>query len=79
MTGFDYAPAERLTIVPEIVVLAGEVSPSRGGVFSLAADEAYEVEVPFPRDGLTITSQVTRMSAKDLEKEDPTLTFPEAV
>lgn len=77
MTGFDYAPAERITIVPEIVVLAEEVSPSRGGVFSLAADEAYQVEVAFPRDGLTITAQVTRMSAKDLENEDPTLTFPE--
>ena len=78
MTGFDYQPAERITTVPELVALAAEVSPSRGGVFSLAADEAYEVEVVMPRDGLTVSSQVTRMSASELASEDPTLTFPGA-
>lgn len=77
MAGFDYAPAERQAVVPEIIALAEEVSPARGGVFSLAADEAYTVEVPMPRDGLTITAQATRMSSTALEAEDPTLTFPE--
>ncbi len=66
MVGFDYAPVERLTPVPKIVALAGQVSPARGGTFVLAADEAYDVEVVEPRDGLTITSQVTRMSVADL-------------
>lgn len=79
LTGFDYAPAERVTTVPEIVFLADEVSPSRGGAVSLAADEAYEVEAVMPRDGLTVTVQVTRMSAADLAKEDPLLTYPGAV
>lgn len=79
LTGFDYAPAERVTTVPEIVALAAEVSPSRGGVFSLAADEAYSVEAVFPRDGLTITTQVSRMSAADLAAEVPALAYPGAV
>jgi len=62
MAGFDYAPAERVLMVPEIVVLADEIQPKRGMIFSLAADEAYEVEVVMPRDGITITAQVTRMT-----------------
>lgn len=67
MTGFDYQPAEVLTIVPEIVMLASEVSaPKRGGVFSIAADEAYHVEVPEPRDGITVTAQCTRMSQAEI-------------
>ena len=64
MTGFDYTPAERIEIVPEIVTLADEVIP--GGMFSVAEDEAYTVEVVMPRDGITVTSQVTRMSATEI-------------
>lgn len=67
MTGFDYAPAERLITVPEVVVLASEITPKRGHVFSVAADEAYVVETPLPRDGLTITAQCTRMSQTEID------------
>ena len=68
MAGFDYAPAERMTPVPEIVVLASEVQPKqRSGAFSIAADEAYEVEIVMPRDGITITTQVTRMSQSEID------------
>lgn len=67
MAGFDYAPAERVATVPEIVALASEVSPVRGGVFSLAADEAYEVETVMPRDGITVTTQVTRMRQSEID------------
>ena len=77
MTGFDYAPAERITTVPEIVVLASEITPKRGFVFSLAADEAYEVEIVMPRDGITITTQVTRMSQSEIDAA--TLPLPGAV
>lgn len=63
MTGFDYQPAERIETVPEVVALADEISPARGGVFSIALGEAYAVETPLPRDGITITSQCTRLSA----------------
>jgi len=63
MTGFDFAPAERVETVPEIVSLTAEVSPSRGGVFSIATGEAYAVEVVMPPDDITETSQVTRLSA----------------
>ncbi len=69
MTGFDYDPAERVASVPEIVALAEEVSMSRGGVFSLAADEQYAVETVLPRDGLTVTAQVSRRSASKVAAE----------
>jgi hypothetical protein len=69
MTGFDYDPSERMASVPEIVMLADEVSPARGGVFSLAADEQYQVETPMPRDGLTITAQVSRRSTSKIAAE----------
>lgn len=69
MTGFDYAPAERVETVPEIVARAEEVSPVRGGVFVVAPDEAYTVELPLPRDGITITSQVTLLSADRIASE----------
>lgn len=62
MVGFDYDPAERVAQTPEIVMLAAEVSPSRGGVFSLAADEQWQVETVMPVNGLTRTVQVSRRS-----------------
>ena len=77
MTGFDYDPAERIEIVPEIVCLKAEVSPSRGGVFSLAADEAYQVETVFPPDGITVTAQVSRRSQAQIDSD--VITCPGAV
>lgn len=76
MTGFDYQPAERIETVPEIVFLAAEVAPVRGGVVSIAADEAYNIEVPMPRDGITITAQVTRMSQSQIATAG--ITYPGA-
>ena len=69
MTGFDYDPAERVASVPEIVLLAEEVSPARGGVFSLTSDDQYQVEFVQPRDGLTITVQVSRRSGSRVSAE----------
>ncbi len=69
MTGFDYDPAERVESVPEIVTLAEEVTMSRGGVFSLGADEQYQVETVMPPDGLTVTAQVSRRSASKVAAE----------
>lgn len=74
MVGFDYDPAERIAQVPEIVMLADEVSPSRGGVFSLAADVQYQVETVNPRDGLTRSVQVSRRSESRVAAEP--LAFP---
>lgn len=65
MTGFDYAPVERMEEVPEIVALVAEVDPARGGVFSIASGEAYQVENPLLPDGLTVTCQVTRLDVED--------------
>jgi hypothetical protein len=82
MAGFDYAPVERLTLVPEIVSLAADVSPVRGGVFSIAADEAYSVEIVMPRDGITVTTQVTVMKQSEIDAFDlpyPGKPVPETV
>ena len=67
MAGFDYAPAERMVTVPEIVALIAEVSPSRGGVYSIASDEAYVVETVMPKDGITVTTQVTRLRQSQID------------
>ena len=66
MAGFDYAPAERVAVTPKLIVLKGEVSPTRNGVFSVTAEEAYAVENVLPPDGLTVTIEATRMSQKDI-------------
>ena len=76
MTGFAQDAAERFSTVPEIVALGAEVSPARGGVFSLAADEAYRVEAVLPRDGLTSTSQATRMTQQKIAAD--VISYPEA-
>jgi len=62
MVGFDYAPAERYVEVPEIVSWVAEVTPARGGVFSLAPGHAYTVETVQPADGLTRKVQCTRQT-----------------
>lgn len=67
MAGFDFAPAERVEVVPKIVCLNAEVTPKRGGVFSVSATEAYEIEVVFPPDGITTTAQVTRMKQSEID------------
>lgn len=72
MTGFDFDPVQRSEIVPEIICLVpgaktGDgVDPDRGGVFSVSADEAYEVKLAKPRDGITIKSQVTHLSESEI-------------
>lgn len=65
--------AQRAEDVPQVVVLAAEVSPVRGGVFSVAVGEAYEVLHVLPVEGITQTCQVGRMS----ETEATDLTVPE--
>lgn len=67
MVGFDYAPAERRVPVPEIVTMVDEVTPVRGGVFSVAADEAYVIETLNPVHGITRNVQVTRMTQAEID------------
>ena len=66
MTGFDYAPVERITPVPEIVCLASEADPKRGDIFIISATEGYEVETSMPQDGITNTAQVTLLKAAEI-------------
>jgi hypothetical protein len=67
LTGFDYGPVERTESTPEIVALFAEVQPRRGDLFSVASDEAYRVETPLPRDGITVTCEVTKLSQTDID------------
>ncbi|MEP1254357.1 MAG: hypothetical protein ABJI29_06335 [Alphaproteobacteria bacterium] len=67
MAGFDFQPAARLEEVPEIICLSAEVSPTRGGVFSIVAGEAFRVEVPNPPEGLTQKFQCTRLTEEQAE------------
>ena len=65
-----YGAAERVELIPEVVALAAEIDPERGGVFVVAADtggfEGYEVENPLLPDGITVSSQVSRLSAEQI-------------
>lgn len=61
LVGFDFASAERVESVPEIVALLSEVDPVRGGIFSLAPGVAFRVEAPMPPHGITVNCQVTRV------------------
>ncbi len=67
MAGFDYAPAERFFEAPQVVILKDALVPTRAGVFSVAADEAYSVETVKPPHGITITINVTRMSQSEID------------
>lgn len=69
MVGFDYDPAERVASVPEVICLAEELTPERGGVFSVAADEQHQVETVMPRDGITFTAQVSLRSSSKVAAE----------
>lgn len=77
MTGFDYDPAERVETVPEVVFWVEEVTPVRGGVVSVAADEAYQIETVLPRDNATITAQVSRRTQAQIDAD--TFSYPGAV
>lgn len=68
--GTSYIYAERGEFQPEIIFLANEVVPVRGGIVSVEFDEAYKIDHTLPRDGLTITAPAFRLS------ETEAMTYP---
>jgi len=65
MKGTSYDYAERWETVPRIIVLKEDLVPERGGIFSVTAGEAYQVDHVQPDDGITVTAEVSRMEAAD--------------
>lgn len=57
--------AERTEFTPRIIFDLAEVDPERLAVVSVAAGEAYRVQVPEPPDGRYVTAEVTRLSADE--------------
>jgi hypothetical protein len=64
-TSFGYA--ERAEVIPRLVFLAGEVDPVNGATVSIALGEAYHIDNVLPPDGITVTCEVSRLSARDAE------------
>ena len=58
--------AERIEVVPKIVLLTAEVpAPKKGDVISVAVGEAYQIGFTEPSNGDTTAVHVTRMRAAD--------------
>lgn len=72
LAGTSYNFADRQETMPKIVFLAAEVAPVRGAIVSVEAGEAYRVDNVLPKDDLTITAEVLRMTASEIAKEFPT-------
>lgn len=64
-TNLNYA--ERETTTPRIVFDRSEVAnPPRNGMVIIAEDEGYRIGQTEPPDGITITAEVSPLSAADL-------------
>ena len=68
LAGTSLAYAERRETIPKLIFLASDHDPLRGEVFAVGPEEAYEIDTVDPRDGLTVTATVTRLSKKDAAK-----------
>lgn len=77
-TSFDYA--EKHEFIPRLIFLVDEVpEPERGGVVTITDPvtgdlEAYMIDNRLPKDGITVTAEVTVMTASQYTG----LPFPEA-
>lgn len=65
LSGFS-GPAEVIETNPEIVLPAGDITPTRGDLVVVSASEGYRVEVVFPQVGIMVKCQVTRLKASEL-------------
>ena len=64
-TNLNYA--EREEIAPKLVFDRSEVAnPPRNGLVIISATEGYRIGQTEPPDGITITAEVSRLSASDL-------------
>ena len=63
--GTSYAYAEREDVAPQIIFLASQIIPERGGIVSVEDGEAYRIDHTFPRDNITIDTDVFRLEVAD--------------
>lgn len=66
-TSFGYA--ERHEKISRIIFLAAgaaAIDPDNGAIVSFAPGEAYRVDNVLPRDGITITAEVTKLLPSDV-------------
>lgn len=67
--GTSYQFAERREDVTALVFLREELTDitlDRGNVIVLGSEEAYSIDNVHPADGITVTADVSRVSASDL-------------
>lgn len=65
LKGTSFHFAEREEVTPRLVFWVSEIVPDRLAVVSVAAGEAYRVETVEPKDGLSVTANVVRLSAAE--------------
>lgn len=74
--------AEIQSLKPKIVFLRAEVQPVNKALVYLAEDEIYRVNNVLPVDGITVTAEVTRLTAAQIAdpwQDGSQLQFPEEV
>jgi hypothetical protein len=67
MKGTNFHYAERQELAPRIIFLCEEVSPKRGAVVSIEAGEAYRVDNVLAPDDLTVTCEVVKLAATEVD------------
>lgn len=62
-TSFHYA--EKQEVMPQIIFMVEELSaPMGGAIVSISEDEMYRIDNVLPRDGLTVSCEVTVVPKK---------------
>lgn len=70
LQGIGPGYAERRETIPKLIFRVDEHIPKRKNIYSVGPEEAYEVDMIDPRDGITITAIATRLSKKNAAKYD---------
>lgn len=61
--GTSLGYAERHELIPRLIFLVSEIAaPVRGAYVTISADEAYAIDNLMPRDGITITAEVSALT-----------------
>ena len=64
-TNLNYAEIEDVS--PKLIFERAEVeNPPRGGLVIISAEEGYRIGQTKPKDGITVTAEVSRLTAAEL-------------
>jgi len=61
LAGTSLGYAQSVETQPKLIFLHAAHEPSRGNVYVISDQEAYQVETVEPKDGITVTAQATRL------------------